>query len=82
MPERIFFWTISLECSVIIVVVQLIPSLYDSSGYDMVGLLCPIYFHFFLIFSDISRVGEYLYKRAIHLVVVQYLHPKIEFADL
>ena len=39
-------------------------------------------FSLFLIFSDISRVGEYLYKRAIHPVAVQYLHPKIEFADL
>ena len=77
MPERIFFfWTISLECSVIIVVVQLIPSLYDSSGF------VSYIFSLFLIFSDISHVGEYLYKRANHPVVVQYLHPKIEFADL
>ena len=32
---------------------------------------------------DISRVREYLYKRAVHLVVVVVVQqPKIEFADL
>ena len=34
------------------------------------------------VFLDISRVRKYLYKRAIHLVVVDHLHPKIESADL
>ena len=38
------------------------------------------------ILLDISRVREYLYKRAFHLVVVVVVvvvqQPKIEFADL
>ena len=37
----------------------------------------------FIMFLDISRVREYLYKRAVHLVVVVVVQqPRIEFADL